>query len=76
MLHQLNVWFPTQLLLNDMLMLPQVIQKCCHGCSPTSCQEETLFFSLPVSMETHSDDRDSVEQVSQRKALWEAGAGS
>lgn len=32
---------------------------------------EMFFFSLPVSMETESDDRDSVEQVSQRKALWE-----
>lgn len=45
--------------------LPQVIQKCCHGVTSTSCQEK-FFFSLPVSMDTQSDD--SV-QVSQSKAL-------
>lgn len=56
---------------NDIWTLPQVIQKCCHGVSSTSCHEEMFFFSLPVSMETQSDDRDSVGQVSQRKALWE-----
>lgn len=54
---------------NDVGLLPQVIQKCCHGISSTSCQEEMVFFSLPVSMETQSNDRDSVEQVSLRKAL-------
>lgn len=53
-------------------MSPQVIQDCCHGVASTSCHQERFFFSLPVSMETHSDDRDSVVQVSQRKALWEA----
>lgn len=49
--------------------LPQVIQKCCHGVSSTSCHKERFFFSLPVSMETQSEDGDSVVQVSQRKAI-------
>lgn len=49
--------------------LPQVIQKCCHGVSSTSCDEEKFFYSLPVSMDTQSDDSDSVVQVSQSKAL-------
>lgn len=48
---------------------PQVIQKCCHGVSSTACDEEKFFFSLPVSMDTQSDDSASVVQVSQSKAL-------
>lgn len=46
-----------------------MIQKCCHGVSSTSCDEEKIFFSLPVSMDTQSDDSDSIVQVSQSKAL-------
>ncbi|TWW63768.1 Zinc finger-containing protein 2 [Takifugu flavidus] len=43
--------------------IEEVIQKCCHGVSSTSCDEEKFFFSLPVSMDTQSDDSDSVVQV-------------
>lgn len=66
--HDLDIWFPTHLIFNVTGVSPQVIQKCCHGLTSTSCHEEMLFFSLPVSVETQSDDRDSIEQVSQEKA--------
>ncbi|XP_074483287.1 DBF4-type zinc finger-containing protein 2 isoform X2 [Sebastes fasciatus] len=45
--------------------IEEVIQGCCHGVTSTSCQQEeteSFHFSLPVSMETQSDDWDSPVQ--------------
>ncbi|XP_041821823.1 DBF4-type zinc finger-containing protein 2 isoform X2 [Chelmon rostratus] len=42
--------------------IEEVIQMCCYGISTTTCQQEeteSFHFSLPVSMETQSDDWDS-----------------
>lgn len=54
-------------------------RKCSNDDSPPlmspdyddSSDEEKFFFNLPASMETQSDDSDSVVPVSQSKALWE-----
>ncbi|XP_038595525.1 DBF4-type zinc finger-containing protein 2-like [Micropterus salmoides] len=46
--------------------IEEVIQMCCYGVSSTSCHQretERFHFSLPVSMETQSDDWDSPVQV-------------
>ncbi|XP_051797918.1 LOW QUALITY PROTEIN: DBF4-type zinc finger-containing protein 2 [Acanthochromis polyacanthus] len=47
--------------------IEEVIQVFCHGVGSTPCQQEeteSFHLSLPVSMETHSDDWDSpVQQV-------------
>ncbi|XP_023149378.2 DBF4-type zinc finger-containing protein 2 [Amphiprion ocellaris] len=46
--------------------IEEVIQVFCHGISSTPCQQEeteSFHLSLPVSMETHSDDWDSPVQV-------------
>lgn len=46
--------------------IEEVIQMCCYGVSSTVCQQEeteSFHFSLPVSMETQSDDWDSPVQV-------------
>ncbi|XP_034460218.1 DBF4-type zinc finger-containing protein 2 isoform X2 [Hippoglossus hippoglossus] len=52
--------------------IEEVIQMCCHGITSTSSQQEeteSFHFSLPVSMETQSDDWDSPVQVSLRPSL-------
>ncbi|XP_060922966.1 DBF4-type zinc finger-containing protein 2 isoform X3 [Limanda limanda] len=52
--------------------IEEVIQMCCHGITSTSDQQEeteSFHFSLPVSMETQSDDWDSPVQVSFRPSL-------
>nr|XP_019963289.1 PREDICTED: DBF4-type zinc finger-containing protein 2 isoform X2 [Paralichthys olivaceus]XP_019963290.1 PREDICTED: DBF4-type zinc finger-containing protein 2 isoform X2 [Paralichthys olivaceus]XP_019963291.1 PREDICTED: DBF4-type zinc finger-containing protein 2 isoform X2 [Paralichthys olivaceus] len=52
--------------------IEEVIQMCCHGITSTSCQQEeteSFHFSLPVSMETQSDDWDSPVQVALRPSL-------
>lgn len=49
-----------------MCFVHQVIKMCCYGVTSTSCQQEetdSFHFSLPVSMETQSDDWDSPVQV-------------
>ncbi|XP_076579346.1 DBF4-type zinc finger-containing protein 2 isoform X1 [Chaetodon auriga] len=50
--------------------IEEVIQMCCYGFSSTTCQQEetdSFHFSLPLSMETQSDDWDSpVQAVLQR----------
>lgn len=46
--------------------IEEVIQVYCHGLSSTPCQQEeteSFHLSLPISMETHSDDWDSPVQV-------------
>nr|XP_046238790.1 DBF4-type zinc finger-containing protein 2 isoform X2 [Scatophagus argus] len=46
--------------------IEEVIQMCCYGINSTTCQQgetESVHFSLPVSMETQSDDWDSHVQV-------------
>uniref|UniRef100_UPI0037E7315F DBF4-type zinc finger-containing protein 2 isoform X2 n=1 Tax=Semicossyphus pulcher TaxID=241346 RepID=UPI0037E7315F len=48
--------------------IEEVIQTCCYGVSSTPCQQEeteSFHFSLPVSMETQSDDWDSPVQRGQ-----------
>ncbi|XP_073318864.1 DBF4-type zinc finger-containing protein 2 [Pagrus major] len=45
--------------------IEEVIKMCCYGVTSTSCQQEeteSFHFSLPVSMETQSDDWDSPVQ--------------
>ncbi|KAM8722305.1 DBF4-type zinc finger-containing protein 2 isoform 2-T2 [Acanthopagrus schlegelii] len=45
--------------------IEKVIKMCCYGVTSTSCQQEetdSFHFSLPVSMETQSDDWDSPVQ--------------
>ncbi|GLD68002.1 DBF4-type zinc finger-containing protein 2 isoform X1 [Lates japonicus] len=46
--------------------IEEVIQMCCYGVTSASCRQddtESFHFSLPVSMETQSDDWDSPVQV-------------
>ncbi|XP_068165064.1 DBF4-type zinc finger-containing protein 2 isoform X2 [Antennarius striatus] len=54
--------FPSDLLKET---IEEVIQMCCHGDTPSPCQQEgseSSHFSIPVSMETQSDDWDSPVQ--------------
>ncbi|XP_034035831.1 DBF4-type zinc finger-containing protein 2 [Thalassophryne amazonica] len=57
--------------------IDQVIQRYCHGRTSTTCQEEeteSFQFSLPVSLETQSDDWDSpVQMVFQRPLPVQVG---
>ncbi|XP_026185233.1 DBF4-type zinc finger-containing protein 2 isoform X2 [Mastacembelus armatus] len=51
--------------------IEEVIQLCCYGVSSTPCQQEeaeSFHYSLPVSMETQSDDWDSPVQLVLRGA--------
>ncbi|XP_035494688.2 DBF4-type zinc finger-containing protein 2 isoform X2 [Scophthalmus maximus] len=52
--------------------IEEVIQKCCHGVTSTSCQQEetdSFHFSLPVSMESQSDDWDGPVEERLRSSL-------
>ncbi|TKS66697.1 Zinc finger-containing protein 2 [Collichthys lucidus] len=52
--------------------IEEVIQACCYGVSSTTCQQEeteSFHFSLPVSMETQSEDWDSPVQVPSHTAV-------
>ncbi|XP_018528442.1 DBF4-type zinc finger-containing protein 2 isoform X2 [Lates calcarifer] len=51
--------------------IEEVIQMCCYGVTSASCRQddtESFHFSLPVSMETQSDDWDSPVQVVLQRA--------
>ncbi|KAG7232487.1 hypothetical protein INR49_008781 [Caranx melampygus] len=51
--------------------IEEVIQMCCYGVPATSCQQEdteSFHFSLPVTMETQSDEWDSPVQVVLQRA--------
>nr|XP_020474788.1 DBF4-type zinc finger-containing protein 2 [Monopterus albus]XP_020474789.1 DBF4-type zinc finger-containing protein 2 [Monopterus albus] len=57
--------------------IEEVIQACCYGISSTPFQQEeteSFHFSLPVSMETHSDDWDSPVQVVFQQAQTLSGS--
>lgn len=55
--------------------IEEVIQMCCHGDSPPPCQQEetdSFHLSLPVSMETQSEDWDSPVQVASQQGRRDA----